>query len=492
MSDPSLRPHPPRLVIVGGGYSGASAAIQMLRRSPRAIAVTLIEPRPEAGRGLAYSAPDPDHRLNAPVDRHALDPDRPDEFAQWYARRGLADQDPQATWPDGRCFARRWDFGSHAAELLRTHACMPSGSTLTHLRDTAVDASREGGRHLVHTACGQLLPADLLIVATGNPVPRLPACVATQLHGREGVIDNPMDVGRIEREVAPGHRVLLLGAGLTALDVLATLHRQGHRGPITVVSRRGLRPLPQPSTLELQHLQMPAFSFDRVDRPVPDFVQTLGPHPRLGALARAVRAKARADIAQGRGWQAAFAEVRDVLWQIWPGVSLADKERFVRHLKVWYDVHRYPSPLQTEALVQGMRERGAVRWHGARIESIEPNADGSLRAWLRPRGQDTVSTLTFDALINCTGVDGLDRRNPFLSALLDRGWLQAGAAGLGVAVDARLRAVAPDGSAFDGLRVLGPPTLGQFGDPIGAAYIATHVRRSVPDWLATLERARAG
>lgn len=482
----------PSVVIVGGGYSGASAAIQLLRRSPRAIAVTLIESRSEAGRGLAYSAPDPDHRLNAPLDRHALDPDRPDEFAQWYARRGLPQQDPQATWPDGRCFARRWDFGSHAAELLRTHARMPSGSTLALLRDTAVDASREGQRHVVRTAAGQTVPADLMIVATGNPLPRLPACVAPELHGRERVIDNPMDVGRIVREVAPGHRVLVLGAGLTALDVLATLHRQGHRGPITVVSRRGLRPLPQPSTQELQRLRMPPFSFDRIDRAAPDFVRALGPQPPLRALTRALRTHAQAEMAQGRGWQAAFAEVRDVLWQIWPGVPLADKQRFVRHLKVWYDVHRYPSPLQTEAIVQAMRESGAVRWQGARVEAIEADAEGTLRARLRPRSGNGETILQADALINCTGVDGLDRRNPLLAALLDRGWLQPGPAGLGVAVDARLRALARDGSASEGLRVLGPPTLGQFGDPIGAAYIATHVRRSIPDWLATLEQARTG
>jgi uncharacterized NAD(P)/FAD-binding protein YdhS len=39
-------------------------------------------------------------------------------------------------------------------------------------------------------------------------------------------------------------RVLLVGSGLTALDVICTLLRQGHRGAIDVLSRRGLRPRP--------------------------------------------------------------------------------------------------------------------------------------------------------------------------------------------------------------------------------------------------------
>jgi uncharacterized NAD(P)/FAD-binding protein YdhS len=50
-------------IIVGGGASGVLLAYQLLRLG-RAFRVTLIEQRPEIGRGLAYHTGNPDHLLN--------------------------------------------------------------------------------------------------------------------------------------------------------------------------------------------------------------------------------------------------------------------------------------------------------------------------------------------------------------------------------------------------------------------------------------------
>lgn len=51
-------------MIIGGGASGVLLTYQLLHRSTSDLRVTLIEQRPEIGRGIAYHTDNPDHLLN--------------------------------------------------------------------------------------------------------------------------------------------------------------------------------------------------------------------------------------------------------------------------------------------------------------------------------------------------------------------------------------------------------------------------------------------
>src|SRR6056297_2976251 len=73
----------PRVVIIGGGFSGCTAAVQLVRASAGPVNVTIVEPKARLGRGLAYSATDPDHRLNAPTFVHSLIPEDAWHFHRW-------------------------------------------------------------------------------------------------------------------------------------------------------------------------------------------------------------------------------------------------------------------------------------------------------------------------------------------------------------------------------------------------------------------------
>jgi uncharacterized NAD(P)/FAD-binding protein YdhS len=491
-----------RVVIVGGGFSGAAAAVQLVRRSAALalqrrggppLAVTLVEPRAELGHGLAYSATDPDHRLNVPVERHALDPDDPDAFARWLAAHEVLRDDPEARLPDGRVFARRRDFGRFLADTVRACAAMPDGSTIVHRRDAATRIEPDGAGWRVHLAGGAALPADLVIVATGNPPPRLPAFVSPAAAARRGVIANPLQTARLHDEIGRDDRVCVLGSGLTALDVLSTLVRRGQRGPVTVLSRHGLRPHGQPTAAELPALRTPQAPFEAPGGPLPDFIAALGPVPRLRPLLRALRARVRADAAAGRPWQAAFGALRDSVWRFWPAVPEADKRQYLRHLRTWYDVHRFLSPPPNEAMVQAAVDAGQVTFVAARVMAVDLDADGRrLQVRYRPRGRDGTVAEPFDALVNCTGIDGsAGGANPLLQRLLAEGWLAPGPAGWGVAVDREGRAIGRDGVARDTLRVVGPPTVGVLGDPIGAGFTAMQLRRAMPGLLATLSSAPA-
>lgn len=100
---------------------------------------------------------------------------------------------------------------------------------------------------------------------------------------------------------------------------------------------------------------------------------------------------------------------------------------------------------------------------------------------------------SFDAAVNCTGLDAASGMadNPLLASLAHQGLIRRDACSLGFEVDANCRAVGNDGQPQPALRVVGPPTVGTFGDPIGAMFIGGQVHRMMKDVVATLNPAAA-
>jgi uncharacterized NAD(P)/FAD-binding protein YdhS len=496
MSDPPLndecrqavrREAPPvPVIIVGGGFSGATAAVQLVRRSAQALAITVVEPRPRVGPGLAYSATDPDHRLNGPVLTHAIDPEDPADLLNWCERTGVLQRDPGAFSATGKPFVRRSDFGHYLAQSVQAHAHWPAnGSTIRHVQGLATGANCVDGGVTVQVQGGDALHGAMLIVATGNPRPRLRAPFDAALQGHPRVWADPLDPAR-PLQLPPEARVLLVGSGLTALDLMATLLRQGHRGPVDVLSRRGLRPRPQaPDPVLPPGVPVPRI-LDSINAELPDWLRAASRTPTARSWTRALRARIRSGQAGGETWHAGFDELRNVVWRAWPLLPPAEQRRFLQRLRTWYDMHRFRTPPMTDARIRDAESLGQVRYRAARVQHVGALPDGTLQAtWTDAMGLHTQS---FDAVVNCTGLDATAQvdDNPLLASLRSQGQLQVDPAGIGFAVDAHGCAIGRDGRADPRLRIIGPPTAGTFGDPLGAMFIAAQVHRMLPHWLQTL------
>ena len=448
------------------------------------MSITVVEPRAELGYGLAYSSRDPDHRLNGTPTVHLIDPADPQEFERWYVREKLLARDPDATAPGGSIFFRRREFGRFVSEAVHAHANgRDARSSIRHLRDRAVHASRREGSFVIATEGGSQLDAGLLIVATGNAPPALPPPFVGDLTRHPAIVDAPFARDRM-RAIDPVARVLVVGTGLTALDAITTLVQSGHRGPIVAVSRRGLRPRPQrppgdpvPGTPTLS---------ERIDGPIPPFVRQCGSRVSGRRLLRAIRSHAREVEAAGDTWHAAFDEFRDILWQVWTRIECVEKKRILRHARAWYDVHRFRAPPQNDSIVREAERQGRVMFRAARILSAVATPGGrAIELRLAPRGSEAAQVEPFDAIINCVGLDPAAgvASNPLLRALVDEGLLTRDATGVGFAVDEACRAIGSNGEACDRIRVIGPPTAGVFGDPLGAIFIAGQIRRALSGML---------
>jgi uncharacterized NAD(P)/FAD-binding protein YdhS len=468
-----------RVVIVGGGFTGAAAAVQLVRASAGPIAITIVEPREELGRGLAYSTPDPDHRINGNTDSHVVDLADAGELNRWCEAKGILERDPAARSRNGHTFIRRHDFGSYVRDTVAAHAACGNGSTIRHLRDTAIDAMLGDGGVNVLTRGGRSLQADLAILATGNAPARLPSALPASLAAHPHVIVDPADLPRL-RAIPLDARVLLLGTGLTALDVASTLVRAGHHGGVLAISRRGLRP-------RLVRLDGPSAGptlLERIEGPIPAFVRE-APLTCRGLL-RALRQRVEEAERDGGEWYAPFDAMRDVVRQFWPHMPAVEKRRFNRQLRTWYDTHRFRAPPQNDEMVRKAERASRVSFAAARLRDVRALGD---RLEVRLAHRTGVECLErFDYLVNCTGLDPAAgaRENPLLAALMEQGLLSPDASGIGFGVDDCCRPLGRDGAPQLRMRMFGPPTAGTFGDPLGVLFIAPQIRRAVPGMLAVL------
>lgn len=412
---------PRRILIVGGGFSGTILAIGLVRLG--GVRVSLIERRLAAGRGVAYSAALDDHLLNVRAASMSAFPDDPGHFARWFAARGLGGGDD---------FAPRLVFGDYLEGLL-DDARAAAGERLEIVRGNAVDAETDAGGAAVTLADGRRIEGDLLVLATGNLPPHTPRGMAEL--GADIYAADPW-AGDIADGLGDTDRVLIVGTGLTMVDAALLLETRGFRGPILAMSRRGLLPR---GHAEGGKPPDPA--------PAPDA-------RRLSGLVAAVRARARQ-----MDWRAAIDSLRPHTQGLWRGLGLAERRRFIRHLRPWWDVHRHRIAPRIAERIDALQARGQLRVAAGKIEGVHPAESGAVVRW-RPRGSDHVESLNVRRIVNCTGpeTDLARTGEKLLRNLARRGLIRPDALHIGIDVDAHGRAFNAAGEAQESLLAIGPLT----------------------------------
>lgn len=479
-----------RIIIIGGGFAGASAAVQLVRKIAGPIDIAIVEPAAEIGPGLAYSSDDPAFRLNAISGAHSIDVADPAHFTRWCEQQGLAANDPAALVPNGELFVRRRDFRRYLVETVAAHAAMNNGSRIRHIRSIANALSLSDDGVAVQLDDGTQQTANAAILAVGNPPLRRPRWAQGSLVSYHAAILDPLRQGL--STIGPEDAVLVVGAGLTALDMIASLLARGHRGRIAAISRRGLRPHAQaPRILAAPAAppEPPVVPLDLLEGPLPDYLA----NGELNALQvlRGMRRHAAETAAEGLGWQAAFDAVSFPLSRIWPRMPLAEKQRALRHLRPFYDAHRFRTPPMTDARVRQAEDAGQVAFRKASLGNVSVQPDGRLCAVMQVAGR-TVDE-DFDALINCTGFESAAALDEgLLGAMHSQGMVQAHPTGLGILTDADNCIVTATGESERRIRAIGPVTAGVFGDPLGAFFISAQVHRLIPDLARDLQLEVAG
>jgi uncharacterized NAD(P)/FAD-binding protein YdhS len=423
------------LVIVGGGFSGAIFGLKLHRQCPD-WRIIIAEPKKKLGRGIAYGACGANHLLNVPVSRMEIG--LVPSFADWLQQRraSIAEALVESSLDLAAAYVPRRLFGDYVEERVNESLDTKALVGLTTVRGEVVRLL--GGNRGVLLTDGREIKADIVVLAMGNLPPRPPGGPDGWLYDSGFFIPDPWAMDAFS-DVDPAEPLLLLGAGLTMVDVALRLAQEGHRGPILAVSRRGLTPR--------THRAGGAWS---------EFLHDKIPATPL-TLMKIIRREIGLAASQGIAWQRVFDAARPAVPGIWNGWNEFSRRQFLRHLRPRWDIHRHRmAPRVSDALTH-LQEKGMLEIHAGRVSGYRP-AGPFVEATLRLRGGKS-RIFAAGHVINCTGPGGDFAKIavPLIADLRERRLAVPDA--LGVGLETRDCAVIDGaGNASSWLFALGPLT----------------------------------
>ena len=457
------------IAVIGAGFSGTIATLQLLKRLPVDQPVLLCERSPDFARGMAYATGDNDHLLNVRAANMSALTDEPLHFQDWLKRRA-ADKSlaGEVHETEAGLFASRGLYGQYLRSILDYAMRQTAGhAQLRLLPDDVHDIiPGERGYELV-CASGQRLPVAGVLLAVGN----LPAEES----------DDPRICRNAWGEktwqpLSPSLPVMIVGTSLTMVDIAIALRRRGFTGGILALSRGGLLP-----------------TCHAVSAAWPTPTLTMAEETSLPLMMARVREEIAAAAEQGINWRAVIDSMRPVTAKLWGRLPLAERERFLRHARRYWDVHRHRMAPPHAEMIDTMLAEGTLSVAAGRIRSMEPQPD-RVRVTYAPRDGSGERVIDVQRVIMASGLEHVSRtKDSLIQRLLDRGLVRLDRQGLGIDVTDGLNAVRGDDSVAERVWALGPIVRGVFWECVAvpdirvqAAHVAVSVvarlREDAPRW----------
>ena len=284
--------------------------------------------------------------------------------------------------------------------------------------------------------------AHRVVLAIGNFPPANPSVADPSFYADARYARDPWAPDALAGD--PDEPVLLVGTGLTMLDIALALRERGQRAVIHAVSRHGLLPQPhRDAAIAPPHHPRPA---------------DLDDWPRTTAgLLRRLREEVDGAAQDGIDWREVHTSLRADTPALWMSLSRPEKERFLRHARPYWETHRHRSSPGTAAAIQRLLASGDLTVTAASVLGFEP-AGGLVDARLRLRGRAAEVTVRVGRVVNCTGPETDLRRvdEPLVEQLLRGGQAMPDPLGLGLQSTDRGELIGADGRASDRLLLVGP------------------------------------
>ena len=425
------------IAIVGAGFSGTATAIQLLTRHGQLPGrLLLINRHPNLARGVAYGTHSPSHLLNVPAGRMGLFPDREGDFLEF-----VRQFDNTVT---AGSFVPRSLYGRYLGARLKQASSQAMGMRMEAITGEVhgLTPAADGSAAVLQFADGQSLPADQVVLAVGNYPPADPSIPETDFFKTLHYIRDPWEPGALDR-VPLEAPVLLIGTGLTMMDVALELAHRGHSAVQYAISRRGLMPQ--------VHRQLPSMP---ITPPPAGLLEGRGSARRY---LRLTREYVETLALRGADWRDAIGALRASTPALWQAMDGRERRRFLRHVQAYWDIHRHrTAPASGEHLAR-LKASGSLEVAAGRLRRLSGGSGGVRVDW-QPRGKSQEARLEVGSVINCTGPQSDITRlsDPLMRSLLAQGLIRPDPLRLGLDMDAEARVLDNAGRPSGVISYTGP------------------------------------
>lgn len=401
--------------VVGGGASAVCLIDALAAAAGGPGNLTVFEPSPNLWRGRAYQVDSETIKVNATPDDMSVRAGDPHHFLRWLGARERMLGESYGPDPfSGARFAPRTVYGDYLeqsayaalAELRR------QGWRVDLVGDSATTARRSGDQVVVSTGGGVTSSFDYVVLCVGGDGPK----DVYGLAGAPGFTADPYPVSQNLRTIGATERVAVIGSGLTAVDIVVSLAAQGHQGPISLVSRRGVLPgvRQRAADFELRYLtqeRMRALARSRREVSVEEFTRVvrqelleagvdlealyaeivgMGGESPVSRLRRQFAAVTSSDL----GLRILQRAVPEVGPDVWPVLGEQDRARLLRsHYRTVMSLC-CPMPPGSAAVLLGLVDEGRLEIRSG-LDSVSPADGGGFTLRLGDR-----SVIASDRVIN--------------------------------------------------------------------------------------------
>jgi uncharacterized NAD(P)/FAD-binding protein YdhS len=448
------------VLIVGGGFSGTLLAVQLLRRDA-SLSIAALDRTSPPGRGLAYRSPHRFHLLNVPAGEMGAFPAAPEDFLCW-ARKNY-DASLQA-----RSFPARAVYGEYVGSVLDRTLAAEGRGRFHWIQDEALSLEHRKSKLAVQRKNGSELLARTVVLATGNFPPGTPRIPGLE-PGHSLYIQFAWAPTALE-ELPRDGSVLLLGSGLTSVDMVMALKSKAFRGVIHILSREGLVPS--------RYQQTQAW---------PLFWNERSPRTTRGLL-RLIRDQVDSAEEKGTDWRSVVDSLRPVTQQIWQSLPPHEQRRFLRHARSQWDIHRHRLAPEIADIFSDMEADGQIRFHTGRITRYGED-EALAEIVYQERGSATEKRLHAHRVINCTGSETDCRRidDSLITSLFVQGLARPDSLFLGLDVDPNGALINYRGKPSASLFTIGPTRKGQLWETTAVP----EIRQQAEDLARHLVKSRS-